>query len=287
MSGNLGRRLFSTFFNRVDAHVVNSEPSNLFNSFAKFYNTTSHARGFVRSGSIRNITSPIHNNARQISRRFASGGLLVLGTTHTSTATVESGAACAVSPEKIMYHSARSYVTGSSMQRAACNAWKRSVHSSSKDEKHKEATETNRSESSAEGLPSKASHNATKPNVESDASKAVHENKNIPPTGYNASLMNRLPQMHRPSKEELLAAATGFWSRLKVRFKWFSIRSVRPFTLDELSAIFSWVLLGHVLWIILGTTTFFSLIILFINTVFAQGRFPSGSTMKCAVLTVP
>merc|ERR1711939_1037266 len=33
-----------------------------------------------------------------------------------------------------------------------------------------------------------------------------------------------LPHMHRPTKEELLAAATGFWSRLKVRFKWFSIR---------------------------------------------------------------
>lgn len=91
----------------------------------------------------------------------------------------------------------------------------------------------------------------------------------------NKHLIDRLtnmPHMHRPSKEELLAAATGFWSRLKIRFKWFSIRSVRPFNADEIGAFFSWVLLGHVLWIILGTTTFFSLAIFAVNTVFAQGE---------------
>lgn len=92
-------------------------------------------------------------------------------------------------------------------------------------------------------------------------------------TGASKHLIDRLPaipQIHRPTKEELLAAATGFWSRLKVRFKWFSIRSGRPFNVDEISAFFSWVLVGHVLWIILGTTTFFSLAILAVNTVFAQ-----------------
>ncbi|MCJ1239992.1 Mitochondrial distribution and morphology protein 31, mitochondrial precursor [Varicellaria rhodocarpa] len=89
----------------------------------------------------------------------------------------------------------------------------------------------------------------------------------------NRHLMDRLPQIsqiHRPTKDELLAAATGFWSRLKVRFKWFSIRSVRPFNADEIGAFFSWFLLGHMLWIILGTTTFFSLAIFAVNTVFAQ-----------------
>lgn len=89
----------------------------------------------------------------------------------------------------------------------------------------------------------------------------------------NKHLIDRLPSIphiSRPSKEELLAAATGFWSRLKVRFKWFSIRSVRPFNADEIGAFFSWILVGHVLWIILGTTTFFSLAIFAVNTVFAQ-----------------
>lgn len=76
--------------------------------------------------------------------------------------------------------------------------------------------------------------------------------------------------LHAPTKEQLLAASTGFWSRLKVRFKWFSIRSVRPFTFDEIAALFSWVLIGHALWVIFATTTFFSIVILAINTVFAQ-----------------
>ena len=89
----------------------------------------------------------------------------------------------------------------------------------------------------------------------------------------NKHLIDRLPhmpQMHRPSKEEILAAATGFWSRLKLRFKWFSIRSARPFNADEIGAFLSWVLLGHVIWIVVGTTTFFSLAIFAVNTVFAQ-----------------
>ncbi|ROV99443.1 hypothetical protein VMCG_06342 [Cytospora schulzeri] len=80
-----------------------------------------------------------------------------------------------------------------------------------------------------------------------------------------------LPKMpHRPTKEELLAAATGFWQRLKVRFKWFSIRSARPFNADEWGAFLSWILFGHFVWIIVGTTTFASILILLVNTVFAQ-----------------
>ncbi|KAJ3519468.1 hypothetical protein NM208_g14117 [Fusarium decemcellulare] len=80
-----------------------------------------------------------------------------------------------------------------------------------------------------------------------------------------------LPKMpHRPTKEELLDAANGFWDRLKVRLKWVSIRSMRPWNIDEWGAFVSWFLFGHLVWILLGTTTFFSLIILSINTVFAQ-----------------
>lgn len=45
---------------------------------------------------------------------------------------------------------------------------------------------------------------------------------------------------------------------------------MRPFNADEIGAFFSWFLLGHVLWIILGTTTFVSLAIFAVNTVFAQ-----------------
>jgi distribution and morphology protein 31 len=57
---------------------------------------------------------------------------------------------------------------------------------------------------------------------------------------------------------------------MKVHFKWLTIRSTRPFNADEIYALFSWILAAHILWIVIGTTTFFSLTILMINTVFAQ-----------------
>lgn len=79
-----------------------------------------------------------------------------------------------------------------------------------------------------------------------------------------------LPHLHRPTKDELLAAATGFWSRLRIHFKWLSIRSFRPFNMDDISAFFTWILVGHVVWILAGTTAFFSLVIFLVNTVFAQ-----------------
>jgi len=74
-----------------------------------------------------------------------------------------------------------------------------------------------------------------------------------------------------------------------VRFKWATIRSVRPFNIDELGAFFSWILLGHVIWIILGTTTFVSLLILAVNTVFAQetlARWVGNSLTKSSGIKV-
>jgi distribution and morphology protein 31 len=67
-----------------------------------------------------------------------------------------------------------------------------------------------------------------------------------------------------------LEAASGFWSRIKVHFKWLTIRSNRPFNADEIYALVSWILAAHVLWIVLGTTTFVMLTIFLINTAFSQ-----------------
>lgn len=95
--------------------------------------------------------------------------------------------------------------------------------------------------------------------------------KESPAVSDNHIHLPKMPHYHRPTKEELLAAATGFWSRLKVRFKWVTIRSVRPWNVDDWSAFVSWFVLGNIVWILVGTTTFFSLIIFSINTVVAQG----------------
>nr|POE51596.1 mitochondrial distribution and morphology protein 31 [Quercus suber] len=83
-------------------------------------------------------------------------------------------------------------------------------------------------------------------------------------------LYDRLSHIHRPTKEELLSAATGFWHRLAIRFKWFSIRSTRPFNSDDIGAFLSWIFWGHVIWVVIGTTTFVSGAIWALNTVFAQ-----------------
>ncbi|RYC62862.1 hypothetical protein CHU98_g3347 [Xylaria longipes] len=99
--------------------------------------------------------------------------------------------------------------------------------------------------------------------------------------------MPHLP--HRPTKEEFLAAANGFWERLKVRFKWVSIRSMRPWNIDEWGAFVSWFLFGHLVWVLVGTTTFFSLVILSINTVVAQetlARWVGDYLTESAGLTV-
>ncbi|KAI9841169.1 MAG: Mitochondrial distribution and morphology protein 31, mitochondrial precursor [Sclerophora amabilis] len=150
-------------------------------------------------------------------------------------------------------------------------SWRRSIHTSRKRQRgggYVTGDGSHRGrQSSSQGSPGTG---------DSPPTKSSRKILGSPVAGGHASnkhLLGRLPHMpniHRPSREELLAAATGFWSRLKVRFKWFSIRSVRPFNTDDLSAFFSWFILGQVIWILVGTTTFFSLVILTANTVFAQ-----------------
>ncbi|KAK6002747.1 hypothetical protein QM012_001497 [Aureobasidium pullulans] len=116
--------------------------------------------------------------------------------------------------------------------------------------------------------PEKSKDNQDKTQEQSSVKPQDAQTQNTSHHHYH--LMDRLPHLHRPTKDELLAAATSFWQRLGIRFKWFSIRSARPFNTDDISAFISWILFGHILWIILGTTTFVSLAILFMNTVFAQ-----------------
>lgn len=110
------------------------------------------------------------------------------------------------------------------------------------------------------------------PATSHDASKKPSGPQQSEHESLTDSVSKYLHLPHRPTKEELLAAANGFRQRLRVRFKWFSIRSMRPWNADEWGAFVSWFLFGHLVWILVGTTTFFSLLIFTINTVFAQGK---------------
>ncbi|KAI1436680.1 mitochondrial distribution and morphology proteins-domain-containing protein [Xylaria sp. CBS 124048] len=125
--------------------------------------------------------------------------------------------------------------------------------------------------------------NASEPTPESK----LHDPESPVSKYFHLPTMPHLP--HRPTKEEFLAAANGFWERLKVRFKWASIRSMRPWNIDEWGAFVSFYLFGHLVWILVGTTTFFSLLIFSINTVMAQetlARWVGDYLTESAGLTV-
>jgi distribution and morphology protein 31 len=62
-----------------------------------------------------------------------------------------------------------------------------------------------------------------------------------------------LPHPHRPTRDDFLNAATGFWQRLRVRFKWFTVRGFRKFNADDISAFITWFLFSQTLWILVGT----------------------------------
>lgn len=174
---------------------------------------------------------------------------------------------CVAATEKTLYGTAT--IPRSSLSLLAQKAWRREIHSSSR---RRGGGYTRRNKSSASsggnGKPPPQSSNSSPKAI--PTAKAPEASK---PETHNYLHLPHLPKMpHRPTKEELLAAATGFWSRLKVRFKWFSIRSARPWNVDDWSAFVSWFVLGNIVWLFVGTTAFFSLVILSINTVVAQGN---------------
>jgi distribution and morphology protein 31 len=170
----------------------------------------------------------------------------------------------------------------SRLKHLAFSAWIRHAHTRSKRRRMGGALRTKRTVSNGAGKQPAPNASAPKAELSPKARPTESAGKNTTPA-VGSHLLDRLPQMphlHRPTKEELLAAATGAWSRFKIHFKWFSIKSARPFNMDDISAFFSWILVGHVVWFVVGTTTFFSLIIFMVNTVLAQGTLPS----ECVLL---
>lgn len=209
------------------------------------------------------------------SKRSLTGpGLLLIGfTTHVS----QPGAtptACSTSTESVQ---STCQYKSSSIGRLARIGWQRGVHTESQGKADVEGKRLITSKSGgSDGRPSA-------PKASQDASESSGSGKPQPPHHDHEETMVEtmskylhMPKMpHRPTREELLAAATGFWQRMRVRFKWASIRSMRPWNIDEWGAFVSWFLFGHIVWILVGTTTFFSLLILSINTVVAQGKHSS------------
>lgn len=206
---------------------------------------------------------------RSVTRSFASCGFLFFDINPTVTSTSTAISTCATTAEKSLYTS--STLPRRSLTSSAQQIWHRQIHSSCQMKQRGNARRNKSSASNGQNDRKPSQSGNTIPKTPPVAKKSEPVAPPPPPTS-NYLHLPHLPKMpHRPTKEELLAAATGFWSRLKVRFKWFSIRSARPWNVDDWSAFISWFMLGNIVWILVGTTTFFSLVIFSINTVVAQG----------------
>ncbi|BGP53591.1 Mitochondrial distribution and morphology protein 31, mitochondrial precursor [Rhodotorula sphaerocarpa] len=73
-----------------------------------------------------------------------------------------------------------------------------------------------------------------------------------------------------PPKEELLSLTNSFFERLKIRFKWATIRSYRRFRADDYSAFFSFGILGTLGWFLLSTTSAFAVFFFLVNSLSLQ-----------------
>ena len=76
----------------------------------------------------------------------------------------------------------------------------------------------------------------------------------------------------RPTKSDLLKLSDSFFQRMGIRWRWWTTRGFRKFGPDEWSAVVSWVLVGHLGWLVLGTTTFFCMVLYTANSLSLQGE---------------
>jgi len=93
---------------------------------------------------------------------------------------------------------------------------------------------------------------------QSASSTQGQENHSLPYNFENYSRFFRrlalaAPNLHRPTRDDFLRVADGFWQRLRIRFRWFTIRSFRKFNADDISGIITWILMSQTLWILVGT----------------------------------
>ena len=211
---------------------------------------------------------------KNVRKSCTSGGLLLLGLSSSSSSTSAVVTTCTAAADSVL--------AGSSGQKAqlsylARQIWRQSLQAQNgRGRSLGSGKRASSSNTKGDGGKNEASAPQQQPGTQSQGpgrtpTSEASDSESLADSMSKYLHLPRIP--NRPTKEELLAAASGFGQRLKVRFKWFSIRSMRPWNADEWGAFVSWVLFGHLVWVLVGTTTFFSLIILFINTVFAQGMF--------------
>jgi mitochondrial distribution and morphology protein 31 len=92
---------------------------------------------------------------------------------------------------------------------------------------------------------------SSKPETSAETSSLSNRFDNYP--RFFRRLALSIPNIHRPTRDDLLSVASGFWQRTRIRFRWFTIKSFRKFNADDISAFITWFLMSQTLWILVGT----------------------------------
>ncbi|GAA5898756.1 hypothetical protein JCM6882_003991 [Rhodosporidiobolus microsporus] len=127
--------------------------------------------------------------------------------------------------------------------------------------------------------PSPESHFLAKPEPHPLAKIEPHPLARSPSPAYLSSLPRYLRRAasalpttpgRPPSKEQLLDLTNSFFERLRIRFKWLTIRSYRRFRTDDYTAFFSLGIVGTLGWFLLSTTSAFAFLFFVFNSLSLQ-----------------
>lgn len=103
------------------------------------------------------------------------------------------------------------------------------------------------------GKVSEESHRDAKHEAEeiADNGRVPNHLDNYP--AFLRRLAMSVPNIPKPTRDDLLTVADGFWQRARIRFRWFTIKSFRKFNADDISAFVTWFLMSQTIWILVGT----------------------------------
>lgn len=128
----------------------------------------------------------------------------------------------------------------------------RSLHNSCRLLRAKEPTSGESKQWSVSEDDSKAAKPLSGENVAKSNEQARYQNLENYSRFFRRLAMS-LPPMQRPTRDDFLRVATSFWQRLRIRFKWFTIKSFRKFNADDISAFVTWFVMSQTVWVLLGT----------------------------------
>lgn len=78
-------------------------------------------------------------------------------------------------------------------------------------------------------------------------------------------------QTLRQARHALQRNMEGFWPRQKLKLRLFLMGQVRPIKFDDAMALVSWIFVSQSVFILVGTTSFVSVLLVLSNTLSFQG----------------